>query len=158
MADNYARLADTIAGSSGMAYITINGSNRELFEIVSLTAQIDYTVTAKKMLGRRMLQHKVTGAEGTGSVTMYFENGELLKQAASYIKDGGYSAITLRIYNEDAASTIGRQEVLLNNVILATVLAASLDLDSDDPITFDSDFTFDGIEPLRYFDLPENYR
>lgn len=158
MKDTYTRLADTISSHEGKGYITIDGTNRELFELSAITAQIDLTVTAKRMLGNRMTQHKVTGAEGTGSMTLYFANSEIFKQALTYLKKGTYTGITLQVYNEDAQSTVGRQEVVLGNVILATIPVASLDDGSDDPITFDTDFTFDTIEALETFDLPENYR
>jgi len=64
----------------------------------------------------------------------------------------------VQVKNEDPQSTIGKQEVVLSNVILATIPAAILDDQSDDPITFDTDFTFDDIEILESFKLPENYR
>jgi len=86
MADNYVRLADTISSKEGIAYITINGSNRELFEISSLKAQLDLVVQSRRMLGHRMTQHKVVGAEGTGSMTMYFMNSDMLRLAVTYIR------------------------------------------------------------------------
>jgi len=158
MAENYVRLSDTISSHEGKAYITINGQNRELFEISSLTAQIDYIVQERRMLGHRMTQHKVVGATGTGSMTMYFMNSEMLNQAIQYLKTGNYKGLKLQVKNEDPQSTIGKQEVVLLNVILASVPAAILDDSSDDPITFDTDFTFDDIENLESFKLPENYR
>lgn len=158
MADNYTRLTDTISSKEGKAYITINGSNRELFEISSLTAQLELNVQSRRMLGHRMTQHKVTGAEGTGSMTMYFMNSDMLKLALAYLKNGSYGGIKLQIKNEDEQSTIGTQEIVLLNVILNTIPVATLDDQSDDPITIDTDFTFDDIEGLSYFDLPENYR
>lgn len=158
MTDNYTRLADTISSKEGKAYITINGSNRELFEISSLTAQLELNVQSRQMLGHRMTQHKVTGAEGTGSMTMYFMNSDMLKLALAYIKNGAYGGIKLQVKNEDEQSTIGSQEVVLLNVILNTIPVTTLDDQSDDPITIDTDFTFDDIEGLSYFDLPENYR
>ncbi len=158
MADNYVRLADTISSKEGKAYITINGVNRELFEISSLSAQLELVVQARRMLGHRMTQHKVTGAEGTGSMTMYFMNSDMLRLALAYIKDGSYGGIKLQVKNEDEQSTIGTQEVVLLNVILATIPVTTLDDQSDDPITIDTDFTFDDIDGLSYFDLPENYR
>ena len=158
MAGNYTRLADTISSTEGKAYITINGVNRELFEIVSLKAQLDMKVQSKRMLGHRMTQHKVIGAEGTGSMTMYFMNSDMLKLAINYIKNGKYGGLKLQVKNEDSASTVGSQEVLLLNVILNTIPVAALDSDSEDPLTIDTDFTFDDIEGLNYFDLPENYR
>jgi hypothetical protein len=158
MADNYVRLADTISSKEGKAYITINGVNRELFEISSLSAQLELVVQARRMLGHRMTQHKVTGAEGTGSMTMYFMNSDMLRLALAYIKDGSYGGIKLQVKNEDEQSTIGTQEVVLLNVILATIPVTTLDDQSDDPITIDTDFTFDDIDGLSYFDLPVNYR
>lgn len=158
MANNYVRLSDTISSKEGKAYITINGQNRELFEISSLTAQLELNVQARQMLGHRMVQHKVIGAEGTGSMTMYFMNSDMLKLAIQYIKEGKYGGLKLQIKNEDPQSTIGKQEVVLLNVLLNTIPVATLDDQSDDPITIDTDFTFDDIEGLSFFDLPANYR
>lgn len=158
MSENYTRLADTISSREGKAYITINGQNRELFEISALTAQIDLVVQERRLLGHRMTQHKVVGATGTGSMTIYFMNSEMLNQAIQYLRTGNYRGLKLQVKNEDPQSTVGKQEVVLLNVILSSVPAAILDDQSDDPITFDTDFTFDDIENLESFQLPENYR
>jgi len=158
VAENYARLPDTISAHEGKAYITINGQNRELFEISSLTAQIDLTVQERRMLGHRMTQHKVIGASGTGSMTIYFMNSQMLNQAIQYLRTGNYKGLKIQVKNEDPQSTVGKQEVVLLNVILATIPVTTLDDQSDDPITFDTDFTFDDIEVLEGFKLPENYR
>lgn len=158
MAENYTRLADTISSHEGKAYITIDGQNRELFEISALTAQIDLIVQERRMLGHRMTQHKVVGATGTGSMTIYFMNSQMLNQAIQYLKSGNYRGLKLQVKNEDPQSTVGKQEVVLSNVILNSVPVSILDDSSDDPITFDTDFTFDDIENLESFRLPENYR
>jgi len=158
MAENYTRLSDTLSAKEGKAYITIDGQNRELFEISALTAQIDLTVQERRMLGHRMTQHKVVGATGTGSMTMYFMNSQMLNQAIQYLRTGNYKGLKVQVKNEDPQSTIGKQEVVLSNVILATIPVTTLDDQSDDPITFDTDFTFDDIEVLEGFKLPENYR
>jgi len=158
VADNYTRLADTIYSQEGKAYITIDGQNRELFEVSSLSAQIDLIVQERRLLGHRMTQHKVVGATGTGSMTMYFMNSQMLNQAIQYLRTGNYRGLKLQVKNEDPQSTVGRQEVVLLNVILTTIPVATLDDQSDDPITFDTDFTFDDIEILESFKLPENYR
>ncbi|WMJ78501.1 MULTISPECIES: phage tail tube protein [unclassified Sedimentibacter] len=158
MDNNYTRLADTISSKEGKAYITIDGINRELFEISSLSAQLELNIQARRMLGHRMTQHKVTGAEGTGSMTMYFMNSSMLKQALNYIKKGSYGGIKIQVKNEDEQSTVGAQEVMLLNVLLGSIPVATIDDQSDDPVTVDADFTFDDIEVLSYFNLPENYR
>jgi hypothetical protein len=110
------------------------------------------------MLGHRMTQHKVIGAEGTGSMTMYFMNSEMLNLAIEYIDKGAYGGLTLQIINEDSQSTIGKQDVTLNNVLLKTIPVTTIDDQSDDPITIDTDFTFDSIVGNSFFDKPTNYR
>lgn len=158
MADRHVRIDDTISSKEGKAFITIDGQNRELFEISSINAQLDLVIQSKPMLGHRMTQHKVVGAEGTGSMTMYFMNSDMLKMAIAYIKDGRISDIKLQIKNEDAQSTVGKQDIILLGVLLNTIPVANLDDSSEDPITIDTDFTFDDIEGLSFFDLPSNYR
>lgn len=155
---NYVRLADTIAGTEGKAFITIDGKVRELFEISTLEATLELTVQSRRMMGHRMTQHKVVGAEGTGSMTMYFMNSDMLRLAIAYIKEGKYGGIKLQIQNEDAQSTIGKQDITLLNVLFSKIPVTKLDDQSDDPITIDTDFTFDDIEGLKYFALPANYR
>ena len=158
MAENNTRQADTISSHEGKEYITKEGQNRELFEISALTAQIDLIVQERRMLGHRMTQHKVVGATGTGSMTIYFMNSQKLNQAIQYLRSGNYKGLKIQVKNEDSQSTIGKQEVVLLNVILTTIPVATLDDQSDDPITFDTDFTFDDIEVLESFKIPENYR
>lgn len=154
----YAKLSDMLNASEGEAYITINGQRRLLFEIAKLSAQLEYSVTEKRMLGNRMKQHKVTGIAGSGSMTMYFANSELLKQATDYINSGIYTEITIKVTNKDPKSTFGTSEVLLNNVIISSLLVAYLEGDSEDPITHDTDFTFDGIESMSSFTTPSIFK
>ncbi len=157
MAGTYLRLADTISAKEGSAFITINGDSRPLFEVSTLKAQLDLTVQTRKMLGNRMTQHKIVGAEGTGSMTMYFMNSDMLKLAIGYLSNGNFGTISIRVVNEDHQSSVGSQEVVLNNVLLKTIPVASLDDQSDDPITVDTDFTFDSISDMKYFNNPEGF-
>ncbi len=158
MAENYTRLADTISAKEGEAFITINGTNRRLFEVSSLKAQLELSVQSRNMLGHRMTQHKVVGAEGTGSMTMYFMNSDMLKLAVDYLNNGSYGNLKLQVKNEDKQSTVGAQEVVLLNVILKSIPLTTIDDQSEDPITIDADFTFDSIDVMNYFNLPDNYR
>ena len=157
MSDNYTRLADTLGADEGKVYATINGSNRELYEAQSIRAQIDLIVIERRIRGHKMTQHKVVGANGTGSCTRYFMNSDHLKKYMEYQKTGVFPPEKLQFINSDPQSTVGKQEVVLTNVIYGTIPVAALE-ESDDPITFDSNFTFDGIDGLDYFTAPANYR
>lgn len=155
---NYTKLDDTLSGSEGKGFITRGGQNREMFEISKVDAHITLSVTEKKLLGHRMKQHKVNGATGEGSGTFYFMNSDALKEFINYKKNGVYPACTLQFTNEDPQSTVGRQTVTLFHVIFKTIQVAYLEDDSEDPITFDADFTFDDCDCLEAFQLPENMR
>jgi hypothetical protein len=158
MSENFTRLADTLSTNEGTAYITINGQNRQLFEVVKIEANIEKTILEKRMLGNKITQHKVIGAKITGSATLALMNGDLLKATLNYLKTGVYPNIKLQLKNLDPSSTVGAREVVLTGVIFNNDLLSLLDSDSEDMATFDTDFTADGIEVLSDFKLPQNYR
>ena len=158
MAENYTMLSDTLAGSEGSGFITRNGRNRKFCEISKVDAHVELKVAERKLLGHRMSQHKVVGASGSGSGTFYFMNSDALKEFLDYKKTGKFAGSTMQFTNEDPQSTVGRQTATLFHVILSTIPVAYLEDDSEDPITFDSDFTFDDCDCLDAFQLPENLR
>lgn len=156
--ESVSKLSDTISSREGKAYITISGSNREAFDLSKLTAELELSVTDKQLLGHRMKQHKVTGCEGTGSATFYFMNSEQLNAAIAYVNSGSFTGFTLLVMNDDAGSTVGRQEVALYNVIPKKFPLAYLDDSSDDPLTYDTDITFDRMALLGSFNTPGVYQ
>lgn len=158
MAGNYTKINDLVTGSEGSAYITTDGQNRYFFELSKIEANIEFTVIAKKLLGHRMKQHKVVGAEGKGTVTMYNVSPAALAIYQRYIKEGKVPQISVQTTNEDTGSTIGRRTVVMRNCILAKVPVAYLEDGSEELNTVDSDFTFDDVDELESYVLPENMR
>lgn len=145
------KVEDTLNGNEGKGFVTINGKTRELFELLKIEANLELTVAERKVMGNRMVQHKVVGAKGTGSLTMYFNNSELLKLVQTYIKTGKQPKISIQAYNNDPSSSVGKNEVVLRDVIISNLLAIKLDADSEDALQHESDFTFDDIDSLQYF-------
>jgi hypothetical protein len=155
---NYTKINDLVTGSEGSAFITVDGQNRYFFELSKIEANIEFTVLAKKLLGHRMKQHKVVGAEGKGSITMYNVSPAALAIYQQYIKEGKVPQISVQTTNEDTGSTIGRRTVVMRNCILAKVPVAYLEDGSEELNTVDSDFTFDDVDELESYVLPENMR
>ena len=60
---------DAVSGKEGRAYAKIDGNNEELFYAKTIEAKVEKTKSQVKSIGRRMVGHKTTGAEGTGSMT-----------------------------------------------------------------------------------------
>jgi len=158
MAGAYTKMTDLVTGSEGSAFITVDGQNRYFFEMSKIDASIEFTVIAKRLLGHRMKQHKVVGAEGKGSMTLYNVSPAALAVYQQYIKNGDTPQISIQVTNEDPSSTIGRRTVVMRNIILAKVPVAYLDDSSEDLNTTDTDFTFDDLDDLESYVLPENMR
>ena len=153
---NYTKISDLVAGNEGSAYITVNGENRHFFELAKIDASVEFTVIAKKLLGRRMKQHKVVGAEGKGSISIYNVSPATLAIYNQYINEGKTPEISIQTTNEDTSSTIGRRTVVMRNCILAKVPVVYLDDESEDLNKFDTDFTFDDLDDIETYALPEN--
>lgn len=154
----YTKIADLVTGNEGNAYITIDGQNRYFFEISKIDSSVEFTVIAKRTLGHRMKQHKVVGAEGKGSMTLYNVSPAALEIYRKYVSEGRTPQISIQTTNEDPASSIGRRTVVMRNCILAKVPVVYLDDTSEDLNTTDSDFTFDDLDELESYTLPENMR
>lgn len=155
---NYTKIDDLVTGCEGSAYITVDGQNRYFFELAKIESNIEFTVVARRLLGHRMKQHKVVGAEGKGTITMYNVSPAALAIYQQYIKEGKTPQISIQTTNEDKSSTIGRRVVVMRNCILAKVPVARLDDESEDLDKVDSDFTFDDLDDLESYMIPENMR
>lgn len=154
----YTKISDLVTGSEGSAFITMDGQNRYFFELSKIEANIEFTVIAKKLLGHRMKQHKVVGAEGKGSMSIYNVSPAALAIYQQYIKEGKTPQISIQTVNEDTGSTIGRRTVVMRNVILAKLPVAYLDDESEDLNKTETDFTFDDVDDLESYVFPENMR
>ena len=142
---------DTISGREGRAYAKINGNNEELFFAKSVEASVEKSKSEVKAIGKRMTGHKTTGANGTGSMTLYYLT-PLFRQMLKEWKDTGVDIyFDLVIENDDPASSAGKQSILLMGCNLDSVILAKLDGDSDDPLDEDADFTFENFDILEAF-------
>lgn len=142
---------DTISGREGRAYAKINGNNEELFFAKSVEASVEKSKSEVKAIGKRMTGHKTTGANGTGSMTLYYLT-PLLRQMLKEWKDTGVDVyFDLVVENDDPASSAGKQSILLMGCNLDSVVLTKLDGDSDDPLDEDADFTFEDFDILEAF-------
>ena len=133
---------DTISGKEGRAYAKINGNNEELFYAKTIEANVEKSKSEIKAIGKRMTGHKTTGANGSGSMTLYYMT-PLFREMLRQWKETGK--------NDDQESSAGKQTVLLMDCNLDSVVLAKLDGDSDDALDEDADFTFEDFDILTPF-------
>ena len=89
------KVENTLNSNEGKGFVTINEKTSELFELTKLEANIELIVSERKILGHRMVAHKVCGAKGSGSITMFFNNSDILKEMINYIKTGKSPKISI---------------------------------------------------------------
>ena len=88
-------------------------------------------------------QAGLIGANGVGKST-------LLKLLVEFKRTGKFPVINFQITNDDPASSLGSQTVVLYNVILKKIPIAILDA-SAESLSEDIQFTFNDFEPLKHF-------
>lgn len=142
---------DTISGKEGRAVAVINGNNEDLFFLKNIEANLEKLKSQIKAVGKRMVGHKTTGLEGTGSATMYYMTPLFRELLDQYKKTGQDLYFNIVIENSDPASAAGTQSILLIGCNTDGGVLAKLDGDSDDPLEEDIDFTFEDYDTLKPF-------
>lgn len=149
----FLKAGDIISGREGTAFMTIDGRNVPMFWLKNIEATVELIKTEVPVLGKRMNQQKVAGANGTGSIVIHKVTSEFAKIGIDYLKSGTIPEITIKVTNDDPNSTIGRQSTLISGVIFDSVPIAKLDIESE---TLDEDvsFTFSDADLLDQFNQP----
>jgi len=142
---------DTISGKEGRAYAKINGNNEELFMAKTIEANVEKNKSEIKAIGKRMTGHKTTGANGSGSMTLYYLTPLFRDMIKQWKETGVDIYFDMVIENDDQESSAGKQSTLLIGCNLDSVVLAKLDGDSDDALDEDVDFTFEDFDILTAF-------
>ena len=142
---------DALSAKEGTVFFTINDKQYELAELISLEAKVEYTKADVTPLNSRMKGGNIVGAEGTGSLKMYYHRPELKKMALEYVKNGLLPRIDIKCTNEDRTSRAGRYTIVLKGVLFKESLIFKLDGSADEVIDEETDFTFQDFDILSEF-------
>ena len=155
MTRTYMNANDIINGREGKVVATIDGKVFDMFYIKTFEANIELTKTQVKVLGNNNTQDKVIGWAGSGSMTLYYVTSTFRKMAIDFVKKGKLPTnFTIVVTNEDPQSTIGKQTISIKNVILDKINLAKIEVDSEDPLEEEMDFTFSDADILDQFGEP----
>lgn len=149
----FMKAGDTISGSEARGYTTIKGLVEEMYYAKKVNADVEKSKKSIKTLGKRGAQHKTTGWEGKGTMTIYYVTTMFRQMMLDYIKNGIDTYFDMQIVNEDPTSSIGKQTVVLKGVNLDKVVMASFDLDADN-LEEEIQFTFEDVDILDSFGKP----
>lgn len=137
-------------GAAGKAFVVIDGSNELLFGLKKFDSNAEIQTGEFKVVGALTEQEKIKGLKYSGSATIYYGTPTFLKLLTNFKRTGKFPTINFQITNNDPASSLGSQTVVLYNVILKKIPIAILD-DSADSLQTDIQFTFNDFEPLKQF-------
>lgn len=141
---------DALNGKQGSAFMTIDGQNIEMFGMKKFQSDAEFQESDFKVVGTTLVQKKTTGVSLTGSMTIYYGTPHFLKLLQDYIKTGKLPYFTLQITNDDPATSVGTQTVVLYNVKLQKLPVAMLDADADF-LEMEVSFSYTSLEVLNYF-------
>ena len=141
---------DALNGKQGSAFMTIGGQNIEMFNIKKFQSDAEFQETDFKVVGTTLVQKKTTGVTLTGTMTIYYGTPHFLRLLQEYLKTGRLPYFTLQITNDDPATSVCTQTVVLYNVKLQKLPVAMLDADADF-LEMEVSFSYTNIEVLNYF-------
>ena len=130
--------------------MVIDGSNELLFGLKKFESSAEIQTGEFKVVGALTEQEKIKGLKYSGSATIYYGTPTLLKLLTEFKRTGKFPVINFQITNDDPASTLGSQIVVIYNVILKKIPIAILD-DSAESLQEEIQFTFNDFEPLKHF-------
>ena len=150
---SFLKAGDTISGQEGKATAVIDGKVQDLFFIKSIEATLEKNKEEVKAIGKRGTQHKPTGWSGSGSMTLYYITTLFREMGLKYAKTGKDTYFKITVVNDDPASSVGKQTVVLYNCNIDSTILAKLDAESS-ILDEDIDFTFDDFDILDKFGQP----
>lgn len=152
MATNYSFMEarDTISGSMGCVYYTIDGNRKLGLQFKNVEAKMAKTKVEVPILGKMGKGNKAVGWKGTGSATLQYVSSDFRKLMVEFANTGKDTYFDLQISNDDPTSAAGRQTVFLKDCNFDSVIIAKVDAD-ETTLEEDMDFTFEGVE------LPETF-
>lgn len=141
----YMKAADTLYASAARCFITLGGKRYNFMNMVSLEATFKKKKVEVPILGRTGSGHKAAGWEGTGKAKCYYNSSVMRRIAENYKNTGEDEYFDIQIVNEDKGTSVGKQEVILKDCNMDSLILAKFDIESE-LLDEDMEFTFDDFE------------
>lgn len=145
---------DAVSGGLGKCVVTIDGNNYTFANLIKIEASVEKTKTEVPILGRTGKGHKASGWEGTGSMTLHYNQDVLRRYMQNYNYFGADFYFNIQIELHDPTTNVGKQIVVLKDCNIDSIMIANIDADAE-YLEEDVDFTFDDFEIKQYFEDPQ---
>lgn len=141
---------DAINAKLAECYVTINGNRYNFMQAISLEAKFEKSKKQVPILGRPALGNKASGWKGTGKAVFHYNTSVFRKLMLDYKKSGSDIYFDIQVTNEDPASSVGAQTVILVDCNINEGILAKFDATKD---YLDEEMTF----TFEDFKIPEKF-
>ncbi|WP_130862398.1 phage tail tube protein [Bacilliculturomica massiliensis] len=141
---------DAVSAHKAECYITIKGNRYNFMQLKEFEAKLTVNVQEVPILGRTMVGHKPTTMTGEWSGTAYY-NQSVLRELAKEYKDTGVAEyFDIQVTNEDPATLVGPQTVVLKDCLSSESILAKFTA-GEDVLEEELSGTFDDFEMPNKF-------
>lgn len=141
---------EAVSSKQGVAYMNVDGQNRELFYAKSVEATLTKNKEEIRALGSRMVGYKTTSVQGAGTLVIYHVTSFFKEQFIRYVNEGIDIYFSLNLINEDPSTNYGRESIVLTDCNLDEITIATFDSE-DGVMESEMPFTFEGVELLESY-------
>lgn len=142
---------NVIYGSLAECFITIDGNRYCFMSMTEFSSEWQATIKEVPILGKVGMGHKMAGGKGTWSGTAHYNQSIFRKMAYDYQKTGVMPRFEIQVTNEDPASTIGRQTIILHDCLCESFTLAKFKAGED---TLDESLS----GTFESWDMPETFK
>ncbi len=142
---------DAISASLAECYVTIENRRYHFMQAIELEANFEKTKVQVPILGKPGKGNKSTGWKGTGKATFHYNTSVFRKLFYKFKETGEDIYFDIQVTNEDPASSVGRQTVILKDCNLNGGILTKFSA-SEEYLQETLNFTFED------FEIPETFK
>lgn len=143
---------DAINGSSGEAFVTIQGRRYNFAQLINIQADEGKIKTKVPILGRVGKGNKASGVEYSGKAKFHFNTSIFRKLLYHYKETGEDIYFDIQITNDDKSSSAGRQTTILKDCNLNGGIVALIDTEAE-YLEDEFEFTYEDWEMPEEFSI-----
>lgn len=140
-----------VSAKQAKCYLTFEGKRYHLFNAINVQAEITKTKKEFAILGKTGNGNRSTGWKSKAKAKFYRNNPIFVEMLEKFKETGEDIYFDMQFVNEDPASEVGRQSVILIDCNIDGGVLASFDAEGDF-LTDEIDFTFED------FKIPEKFK
>ena len=122
---------DSLSAKMAECFVTIDGDRYNFFNMIDFEAKLEKTKSTVPILGQMSAGNRSTGAEGTFSGTLHYNQSFMRQMMLDYLHTGKDVYFEIQVTNEDPTTSVGRQTVVFTGCNLDSLIMAKFDADGE---------------------------